>query len=451
MRVWKSREVRRRLTAVLCLIVCMWSLAAGASITAKTVSPDKTVSASSETAGDLTERAIPTVQELYVMRADGTEQLVTRPLPIYNIDRSNYMKIRDVGYILDFQVEYSTQWKAISIRTDWHNDGEQVSDSIAKTEETARLSPQSLYVDGQEIEGLTIYSIQGSNYIKLRDLAAVVDFGCCYSSRLRAVVLSPDFFYSNNDVMTEGGDRRIHYAGGDVIMDPTVGRTAKEHPGEFQVRLAAENLTMLPETTRRLRASVVWDDSYTTKWTSSDPEVVSVDAQGNLTAGSSGEADVIFSATADGRTETKICHVEVTTFAVATQLEETAETLRLDVLDQINALRREKGLNSLTETEELETAAKIRAKELEELYDDSRRPDSRDSATVLVEEEAACEVSKELIARGLLDPVEVAEDWLTSNRNLFLEETWVHAAVGYYEGDDGYSIYWTLILTDEKI
>lgn len=159
--------------------------------------------------------AKPTTQKLYMMKEDGasTKQVV-REFPIYNINYNNYMKIRDIGYLLDFQVEYNSQWKAVSIITNQHSDGVQVSTSKAVSQQTATPAWSKLYIDGKEVSGLTMYNIAGNNYIKIRDIASAVGFGCCYSGELKAIVLSPFYGYSKNDVMTEGGRRTVAYADG---------------------------------------------------------------------------------------------------------------------------------------------------------------------------------------------------------------------------------------------
>lgn len=189
------RKLMKRFAALFCVaaLFCATAMpAAAANVTAK-----------------------PTTQKLYLMKEDGsTTQEVVKELPIYNINYNNYMKIRDIGYLLDFQVEYNSAWKAVSIITAQHSDGVQVSTGKATSQQSAAPAWSKLYIDGREVSGLTMYNIAGNNYIKIRDIANAVGFGCCYSGELKAIVLSPFYGYSSNDVMTDGGRRTVAYADG---------------------------------------------------------------------------------------------------------------------------------------------------------------------------------------------------------------------------------------------
>ncbi len=55
----------------------------------------------------------------------------------------------------------------------------------------ANPSSQTFYLDGQRID-LTAYEIGGNNYVKLRDVGRVVDFGVDYDAATNTVHISPD-------------------------------------------------------------------------------------------------------------------------------------------------------------------------------------------------------------------------------------------------------------------
>lgn len=169
-------------------------------------------------------QARPTSQNLYLMEADGsTTHRVIKELPIYNINYNNYMKLRDIGYLLDFQVEFDPSLQGVSILTDCHSDGVQVSTGAAQAPASAKPAWSTLYVNGVSVPGLTMYNIQGNNYVKLRDLAKAVGFGCVYSGSLKAVVLSPFFQYTPNDQMTQG--KALHRTYQDGLDNQTFSRT----------------------------------------------------------------------------------------------------------------------------------------------------------------------------------------------------------------------------------
>ena len=56
---------------------------------------------------------------------------------------------------------------------------------------TANPSSQTFYLDGQRIN-LQAYEINGSNYVKLRDIGQAVDFGVAYDATTNSVYISPD-------------------------------------------------------------------------------------------------------------------------------------------------------------------------------------------------------------------------------------------------------------------
>lgn len=55
----------------------------------------------------------------------------------------------------------------------------------------ANPSSQQFYVNGQKV-GLQAYEINGSNYVKLRDVGQAVGFGVTYDAAANSVIISPD-------------------------------------------------------------------------------------------------------------------------------------------------------------------------------------------------------------------------------------------------------------------
>ena len=59
----------------------------------------------------------------------------------------------------------------------------------AATTITATLSSQPIYVDGLRV-AITAYSIDGNNFVKLRDIGKAVDFGVAYDSANNTVYIA---------------------------------------------------------------------------------------------------------------------------------------------------------------------------------------------------------------------------------------------------------------------
>lgn len=115
----------------------------------------------------------------------------------YNIDGSNYFKLRDLAQLLSktdsrFSVAFDAQSNAVTIVS-----GKEyipVGGELARGQDqskTAVVSKQSVLIDGKAVDGLSIYNIGGNNYFKLRDLGDALGFTVDYDADSNtAIVLS---------------------------------------------------------------------------------------------------------------------------------------------------------------------------------------------------------------------------------------------------------------------
>ena len=114
----------------------------------------------------------------------------------YNIDNRNYFKLRDLAAVLDgtgsqFNVDYDTAAKKMVVTTGvpyTTPNGTELKigeDNSA----TTQVSSQSLMVDGQLIEGLTVYNIGGGNYFQLRELGDALGFFVDYDTPSKTMIV----------------------------------------------------------------------------------------------------------------------------------------------------------------------------------------------------------------------------------------------------------------------
>ena len=115
----------------------------------------------------------------------------------YNIDGSNYFKLRDLAQLLSktdsrFSVAFDAQSNAVTIVS-----GKEyipIGGELARGQDqskTAVVSKQSVLIDGKAVDGLSIYNIGGNNYFKLRDLGDALGFTVDYDADSNtAIVLS---------------------------------------------------------------------------------------------------------------------------------------------------------------------------------------------------------------------------------------------------------------------
>jgi prophage antirepressor-like protein len=104
------------------------------------------------------------------------------PFQAYNINGNNYFKLRDLAMVLDgtesgFEIGWNDKENAISLEVGkaYTAVGGELDIAQETSTEDALLSTSTIFLDGEEVE-LTAYLINGNNYFKLRDVAAVIDF-----------------------------------------------------------------------------------------------------------------------------------------------------------------------------------------------------------------------------------------------------------------------------------
>lgn len=133
----------------------------------------------------------------YIKIIDPDERERTLPFSTYNINDYNYFKLRTLANYMNhtekkFDVRYDESKDAIFIST-----GKNYSDynglEILKKiygDKEAYETRQKIFVDDKEIK-IDGYNIDGNNYFKLRDLAAVLDFMVDYDNKNNCVIINP--------------------------------------------------------------------------------------------------------------------------------------------------------------------------------------------------------------------------------------------------------------------
>ena len=113
----------------------------------------------------------------------------------YNIDGSNYFKLRDLAAALKgLDSEFAVTWNAAQQRIDLTSKtaytpvgGEQAA--LPAGNKAASLTSAAVYLDGNPLS-LTAYSIGGNNYFKLRDLGDALGFGVDWNADTMTMILT---------------------------------------------------------------------------------------------------------------------------------------------------------------------------------------------------------------------------------------------------------------------
>ena len=113
------------------------------------------------------------------------------PLTAYNINGNNYVRLRDVGYVIGFEVLYDDKDDRVRIFTDKPYSGGLPIIGQAQEQAEATMSRQSIYVDGFKAQ-INAYSICGNNYTKLRDIGAAVNFSVEWDASQKRVIIDSE-------------------------------------------------------------------------------------------------------------------------------------------------------------------------------------------------------------------------------------------------------------------
>jgi lysophospholipase L1-like esterase len=113
---------------------------------------------------------------------------------VYNIDGSNYFKLRDIAFALNgtksqFSVSYDEAKKVISCTTGaaYTAVGGELAAGTDKSG-TAAPSTQGLMINGKDAN-MTAFNIGGSNFIKLRDMGTELGFTVGYDESTKTVLI----------------------------------------------------------------------------------------------------------------------------------------------------------------------------------------------------------------------------------------------------------------------
>lgn len=152
-------------------------------------------SGTSTTTTEPTITAIPTSSAVYV---DGEYV----DFPTYNIDGNNYVKLRDLASVMNgtakqFGVEYNSEINLVSLVSGsaYTSVGGEMATLPTGDISSVTAGASEILVDGNA-HSPTAYLIGGNNFIKLRDIGEIFDFGVEWDEGLRAIIIDSSVGYT---------------------------------------------------------------------------------------------------------------------------------------------------------------------------------------------------------------------------------------------------------------
>jgi len=120
----------------------------------------------------------------------------------YNIDGSNYFKLRDLAKVLSgtakqVEVSWDAANNAINMTTGkaYTSVGGELAVSGDTVNKAATLTTSKVYLNGSVIT-VTAYNIGGNNYFKLRDVAAAINFGVTWNGTTNTIGIDTSTGYT---------------------------------------------------------------------------------------------------------------------------------------------------------------------------------------------------------------------------------------------------------------
>ena len=133
--------------------------------------------------------------------SDYTFYLNNKPVNIsaYNIDGNNYVKLRDIAYILNgTQKQFNVIWNNNAIYLQSGSNYVSVGNELAgltNGNQTAIKTTSTIYKDSNAIS-YNGYFINGNNFYKLRDIAESFNFEVLYNVVNNRIDINPNHTYS---------------------------------------------------------------------------------------------------------------------------------------------------------------------------------------------------------------------------------------------------------------
>ena len=349
----------------------------------------------------------------------------------YNIADNNYFKLRDIGTLAGFGVEWNQETQTVEISTERTAPSTAGIKDEAVSGASAKVTDQKITVDGVQVN-MTAYQISGNNYVKLRDIGKQVGFGVSYDAATESVRIDTDAPYTEETASVSGSaitkwnstmtdfNRDMIRCNWDKSKYLT---TAKQYAPAITGKAdgTVEDVIAALDAVKGAPVEAVSFDSNPVNayWANELRKALGKDVSGNGNTENDSTGEVVDNDT----------------------LEEYAQ----EVVRLTNEERAKAGLPALKVNDKLMQAAAIRAEEISEKFSHIR-PNGADTSTICDQvgiELTARVIFAENIVKSTIWNDDIAADnmkaWMNSegHRNQILRTDLSEIGVAYYIASDG--------------
>ncbi|MEA4972424.1 hypothetical protein SDC9_113391 [bioreactor metagenome] len=137
-------------------------------------------------AADKMGQAIPSDAKIFISSEDENKKV--EGLAVYSIGGYNYIKLRDIGYFMNYNITWDDKSKEIYFSKG--NETAECPNTYIGTEVKNAVSVnQAIYANNEKYENLSAYNIDGFTYYKLRDIGEILNFSCTWDAETNSVII----------------------------------------------------------------------------------------------------------------------------------------------------------------------------------------------------------------------------------------------------------------------
>lgn len=137
---------------------------------------------------------VPAVRTIKVSQQKITVNGTSKTLTAYNINGNNFLQLRDVAMLLNgtdktFAINFNDATQSAYLNTGSAYTPNGTENAAISTYKAAAVSTQNFFLNNTQVYPIA-FNIDGSNYVMLRDLGALLDFGITFNAATNSIAVT---------------------------------------------------------------------------------------------------------------------------------------------------------------------------------------------------------------------------------------------------------------------